>query len=241
MRWKWNGREAGDLGQPFEVDLGVEDAPRGRRAPGRGAVRSPRACVGATVVIGEAHPIQSRADRGRPRLEIRNLDQARSARVRVMNERELLTDTTPFMPPARVLEGLSAAEAERRAGGRAALDRRDRGPHGLLAGVVRPAARRAPASRWRATRRRAGRRSRPAAGTRVRERFLVRLERLTAPATGPARVRSIRPSSTRRSRTTRSRTCSCTSRCTTRITSARSCCCGSRWACGRRPSGSYTW
>jgi len=34
-----------------------------------------------------------------------------------MNERELLTDTTPFMPPVRILEGLSAADAERRAEG----------------------------------------------------------------------------------------------------------------------------
>ena len=34
-----------------------------------------------------------------------------------MNERELLTDTTPFMPPGRILDGLSAADAETRAPG----------------------------------------------------------------------------------------------------------------------------
>lgn len=34
-----------------------------------------------------------------------------------MNERELLTDTTPFMPPGRILEGLSSADAERPAPG----------------------------------------------------------------------------------------------------------------------------
>jgi uncharacterized damage-inducible protein DinB len=34
-----------------------------------------------------------------------------------MNERDLLIDTTPFMPPGRILEGLSAADAERRAPG----------------------------------------------------------------------------------------------------------------------------
>ena len=31
-----------------------------------------------------------------------------------MNERELLIETTPFMPPARILDGLSTEDAERR-------------------------------------------------------------------------------------------------------------------------------
>src|SRR5262245_30867111 len=31
-----------------------------------------------------------------------------------MNERDLLIETTPFMPPARILDGLSTEDAERR-------------------------------------------------------------------------------------------------------------------------------
>jgi len=107
-----------------------------------------------------------------------------------MNERELLTDTTPFMPPVRILEGLSAADAERRAEG---------APHSIAEivahmafwqewftrrakGAGEPMASHA-AEGWPAIE--------PGSWDSLRERFLVQLERLAAP--GPDRQRALDP------------------------------------------------